>query len=174
MSDHPLHLFRYCPKCGSGQFEIHDFKSKRCRSCDFVYYFNPSASTAAFITDDNGRLLVARRAKDPSAGTYDLPGGFVDMSETAEEAMRREILEETGLAIRNLRYSFSLPNIYVYSGFEVHTLDLFFEASIRSPVALTPADDVSELCFLEKSEIHPADFGLTSIRKAITVWLNRL
>lgn len=70
-------------------------------------------------------MLVVRRAKDPAKGTLDLPGGFVDLHESAEEAVRREVKEETGLDVKSSRYLFSIPNIYLYSGFEVHTEDLF-------------------------------------------------
>lgn len=169
---HPLHQFNYCPKCGSSHFEENNFKSKKCRDCGFVYYFNSSSSTAAFITDAKGRLLVARRAKEPAKGTFDLPGGFVDLYETAEEAVKREIMEETGMELNGFKYQFSLPNIYVYSGFEVHTVDLFF--SVQADINesnLKAADDVSELFFIEKEKINSADFGLVSIRKAIEIWL---
>lgn len=168
---HPLHPFKYCPRCGSKHFEEHNFKSKKCLDCGFVYYFNSSASTAAFITDASGRLLVARRAKEPAKGTFDLPGGFVDMYETVEEAMIREVKEETGMTLNGFKYLFSLPNIYEYSGFEVHTVDMFFTVQVEeSGKDLHPADDVSELLFLEKEKINPADFGLASIRKAIEIW----
>ncbi len=169
---HPLYQFKYCPKCGSPHFEENNFKSKKCSDCSFVYYFNSSASTAAFITDASGRLLVARRAKEPAKGTLDLPGGFVDMYETAEKAIIREVIEETGMELDGFKYLFSLPNTYVYSGFEVHTVDLFFTVPTTwSASDISPADDVSELMFLDKNEINPADFGLTSIRKAIEIWL---
>ena len=52
--EHPLSQFRYCPKCGSEHFEIHNEKSKQCKDCGFVYYFNSSAATVALIL--NGRM----------------------------------------------------------------------------------------------------------------------
>ncbi|GHU68874.1 DNA mismatch repair protein MutT [Bacteroidia bacterium] len=165
---HPFEKFRFCPKCGSAQFVVHDFKSKHCESCGFVYYFNTAAAVAAFIMDEQGRLLVAKRAHEPAKGTFDLPGGFVDLQETAEEAILREIREETGLTVSNLRYLFSLPNIYRYSDFEVHTLDLFYVCQAGLTSSLRAADDVSALFFLAKEEIRPEAFGLESIRKAVT------
>ena len=54
-----------------------------------------------------------RRAKEPAKGTLDLPGGFVDMYETVEDGMRREIKEETGLDVTEIQYLFSSPNVYV-------------------------------------------------------------
>jgi 8-oxo-dGTP pyrophosphatase MutT (NUDIX family) len=51
------------------------------------------------------------------------------MNETGEEGVAREVLEETGLKVKKAVYQFTLPNIYVYSGFPVHTLDMFFKSS---------------------------------------------
>ena len=99
--EHTLSQFKYCPKCGSIHFEINNEKSKRCADCGFVYYFNPSAATVALIMNEQNELLVCRRAKDPAKGTLDLPGGFIDMAETGEEGVRREVKEETGLDVRN-------------------------------------------------------------------------
>ena len=83
-------------------------------ACGFVYYFNPSSAVACFIKNAKGELLLVRRGKEPAKGTLDLPGGFVDMFESGEEAARREVREETGLHIQNCRYLFSLPNLYVF------------------------------------------------------------
>ena len=107
--------------CGSKHFDINNEKSKRCDNCGFVFYANPSSATAAFIVNDKNELLVVKRGKEPAKGTLDLPGGFVDMDETAEEGMTREIREETGLDVRNIKYLFSVPNIYRYSGIDIHT-----------------------------------------------------
>jgi ADP-ribose pyrophosphatase YjhB (NUDIX family) len=151
-----------------------NFKSRKCESCGFVYYFNSSTAVAAFITDKEGRLLVARRAKEPAQGTLDLPGGFVDLYETAEEAVKREIAEETGLKVDRIRYLFSLPNIYAYSGLDVHTVDLFYQCPMYDLSEFQAADDVAELYLLKKDEIHPELFGLNSIRQAIEIWVRQL
>ncbi len=146
---------------------MNDVKSKRCLQCGFVYYFNPSAAVACFLRDAQGRLLVARRACDPGRGTLDLPGGFVDCAETVEEAIRREIREETGLQVESFRYLFSVPNIYPYSGFEVHTIDLFFEGHIPSFEGCRPQDDVGSLEAVAMKDVRPERFGLTSIAAAV-------
>ena len=165
--NHPLSLFKYCPKCGSEEFNVNNKESKKCNSCGFVYYFNSSAAIVAVIENSKGEVLVARRAKDPAKNTLDLPGGFAAMHETIEETVRREVLEETRLKIDSLKYIFSIPNIYEYSGFEVHTMDLFFECKIDDFSNIKAQDDVSELIFIPKQELNPNDFGLTSIKKGI-------
>ena len=168
---HPFHQFLYCPQCGAKRFVVRNEKAKACEACGFVYYFNPSAAVACFITNSKGEILLTKRAKEPAKGTLDLPGGFVDMYETAEDAVRREVLEETSLALPNSTYMCSLPNLYVYSGFEVHTVVLFFRTKMDDFAGAKAADDAAELVVLPLSKLNPADFGLLSIRKAIALFI---
>lgn len=164
---HPFAQFHYCPKCGSDKFVVRNEKAKYCESCDFVYYFNPSAATVAFIVNDRDELLVCRRAKEPAKDTLDLPGGFIDMDETGEEGVIREVLEETGLIVKEAIYQFSLPNIYMYSGFEVHTLDIFFVCRVDDTNHIEAHDDVADTFFIPIKSINPQEFGLDSIRKGL-------
>ena len=172
--NHPLDVFRYCPKCGSYDFEIHNALSRHCANCGFTYYQNPRASTAAFILNAKGELLVARRAKDPAKGTLDLPGGFVDNNENAEQGMVREIQEETGLkvGVNEVTYLFSIPNIYRYSGMDIHTLDLFFLCRVED-TEVKAADDAAELTWLPLREVYVERIGLSSIREAVHRFLQQ-
>ena len=164
---HLLDTFKHCPKCGSDTFAENDFKSKRCGNCGFVYYLNPSAANVAVITDGKGNILVATRSKEPAKGTLDLPGGFCDCHESAEEGVIREVLEETGLKVTATRYLFSIPNIYSYSGMEIHTMDLFFECRTADNTILRAADDVQELQWMAIETLDSSLFGLRSIREGV-------
>ena len=171
--EHPLEKFKYCPVCGSKHFEVNNFKSKRCQDCGFTYYANPCSATAAFIINDRNEMLVVRRAKEPAKGTLDLPGGFVDMYETVEEGMRREIKEETGLEVGEIHYLFSSPNVYMYSGLGVHTLDMDFLIRVHGDgIAVTAADDAVACFWVPLNKVNPAEFGLTSIRNAVIRFLS--
>ena len=168
--NHPLYQFFYCPKCGAKTFVEHNEKAKMCTTCGFVYYFNPSSAVACFIRNVSGEVLLVRRAKNPAKGTLDLPGGFVDMHESAEEAVYREVKEETGLDISESRYLFSIPNLYMYSGFEVHTVDMFFECHVKDFIGVHAEDDAGEIVIMKKEELEAKDFGLISIKKAIEIY----
>ena len=169
MTEHPLEVFRFCPKCGSQDFEIHNALSRHCAQCGFTFYQNPRASTAAFILNDKDELLVATRGKEPAKDTLDLPGGFVDNDENAEQGMVREILEETGLVIDpdTVEYQFSIPNVYRYSGMDIHTLDLFFTCRVGEEQVVKAGDDAAELQWIPLSQVYVERFGLRSIRQAV-------
>lgn len=165
---HPLHLFKFCPKCGSPRFVEHNQKSKHCEDCGFTYYFNPSAATVALIVNQHGEWCVVRRGKEPAKGTLDLPGGFSDCFETSEQGVAREVLEETGLTVERVDFLFSLPNQYLYSGFLVHTIDMFYRCYVSGDTASAhAADDAAELLWLRPEDLKPEDFGLLSIRAGV-------
>ncbi len=111
--------------------------------------------------------LCVRRAKDPARGTLDLPGGFSDMFETSEEGVIREVKEETNLDVDCVEFLFSIPNQYEFSGFLVHTIDMFYRCHVKDTTGARAADDAGELLWLRPEDINPADFGLHSIRRGI-------
>ena len=167
MRNHPLDIFRYCPKCGSDQFEEHNEKSKHCSKCGFTYYQNPSSATAAFILNSKGELLVVRRGKEPAKGTLDLPSGFVDNNESGEQGIIREIKEETGLDIKEVKYLFSIPNIYRYSGMDIHTLDMFYLCHADEGAEIHAADAAAACSSIPLREVSVERFGLHSIREGV-------
>ena len=166
-----LEKFRYCPVCGSKHFAQDSQKSMKCGNCGFEYFMNPAAAVVAIITDTEGRLLVERRKLEPAKGTLDLPGGFADTGETVEEAVAREVKEETGLTVTSQRYMFSLPNIYNYSGLDIPTLGMFFACEVEDTSQLVAGDDAAECRWLAPQDIHTELFGLRSVRHGVQKWL---
>ena len=174
LSMHILEKFCYCPKCGSSHFVEDTEKSKKCENCGFEYFLNPSAAVAALILNRNGAILIERRKKDPAKGMYDLPGGFVDVRETAENAIVREVMEETSLNVTDAKYLFTQPNVYRYSDFDVHTLDIFFLCTVEDETQMKAADDAAECMWMKPEDIRTEQFGLRSVRQALHIFLETL
>ena len=171
---HVLDKFKFCPVCGSPNFEINNIKSKKCKDCGFSYYLNASSATVALIVNEKDELLVVRRKNDPGKDMLDMPGGFVDMNETGEEAMAREVKEETGLEATEVIYQFSYPNTYLYSGFLVHTLDMFFKVKVKDLSHVEAMDDAAAYYWIPFSEIDIDKFAFDSIKKGLTRFLRDL
>lgn len=170
---HPLYRFSYCPLCGSSRFEPDGPNNRKCRDCGFSYYTNPRGATVALIINDREEILCGIRQNEPARGTRDLIGGFMDLDETAEEGMCREIMEESGLEVKpgQLRYLFSLPNRYEYSGITVRTIDLFFEVRIEGRPSFEGRDDIGALEWIPIKELKPEEFGLGSVRRGVERYL---
>lgn len=165
--------FTYCPKCSSKSFISKDNgRSFRCEDCHFNYYINNSAAVACLIFNDLGELLLTRRAFDPNKGMLDLPGGFVEPEESAEEAVYREIMEELNLEVTEMKYLVSFPNMYPFSGMVVPTVDLAFYCKVESFDQLNPDDDVASVEFILPAKIPMDDLCANSMRQIIHYYIN--
>jgi ADP-ribose pyrophosphatase YjhB (NUDIX family) len=94
--------WNYCAICGGKLIEADDGQSTRpyCAACHRFYYSNPVPAACCFLTNPDGELLMVQRAIEPRKGMWSLPGGFVELGETTEQAALRELQEETGLVGR--------------------------------------------------------------------------
>ena len=101
----------------------------------------PALTVDCVLFDVHGRVLLIRRKNEPFKGGYALPGGFVDVGESVEDACRREVLEETGLTVKDLRL------IGVYSDPRRdprgHTVSAAFLASLDEPTTPKAGDDAA-------------------------------
>ena len=154
MDSHHLNVIKYCPKCGSADFPAISDRSFKCANCGFHFFINSAAAVAGLILNEKGELLLTRRAIHPHFGMLDLPGGFVDPLESVEDALIRELKEELGLEVIELSYFGSCPNEYVYSGFNVFTIDMAFIVKAKTLDGLSPMDDISGFEFISPSEVN--------------------
>ena len=99
---------RYCGLCG-GPMEWHTDISKRCTHCGKEIWPSPAAAVIVAVTRNEGREILLVQSKNFKRDYMGLVAGFVETGETLEEAVRREVREETGLEIRNLLYFDSQP-----------------------------------------------------------------
>lgn len=162
--NHPLSVFKFCPKCGSVGFVENDPRSKCCKNCGFTFYLNAATAVSALILNEKGEMLMCRRAFEPYKGTLDMPGGFAEFDETAEEALKREVREEVCAEVVEMQYFMSAPNQYPYSDMVVRTLDLAFFCKVKTFDGLKACDDASEILFLPLAELDISAIHLKSLR----------
>jgi NAD+ diphosphatase len=102
---------QYCGQCGTPSETLPQERAKRCPRCGLITY--PRLSPAIIIavvrrTEDGPKVLLARNHRFPT-GRYSVLAGYVEPGETLEECARREVLEEVGIQIANVRYFGSQP-----------------------------------------------------------------
>ena len=97
---------KYCGKCG-GEMTADTAISKRCVRCGHTVW--PQLATAIIVLVRRGDEILLVHANNFRGNYYGLVAGFVETGETLEEAVEREVLEETGLHIKNIRYYGSQP-----------------------------------------------------------------
>jgi 8-oxo-dGTP diphosphatase len=105
------------------------------------------------IVSDDEEVVLIRRGSEPYQGQWALPGGFVEVGETVEEAAVREAAEETGLAVEVARL------VGVYSDPERdprgHNVSVAFLARVLSG-ELSAATDASEVALIDPSSVELA------------------
>lgn len=141
-----------CPRCRADL--EHEERKVECPDCGFVEYANPAPTACAVCVDEQGRILLARRAAEVFDGAWDLPGGFVDEDEHPLDCIRRELREETGLDAEPLEFLGAWMDRYSEDESGPSTLNLYWTARIvgGDPQA---ADDVSELRWFAPDELPP-------------------
>lgn len=106
----------------------------------------PLLTVDCVVVDAKGRVLLIRRNNEPFAGSYALPGGFVDVGETVEDACRRELMEETGVKAGRLKL------VGVYSDPKRdprgHTASVVFATRVRSVRAIA-GDDAADVAWVD-------------------------
>ena len=91
---------KYCTWCGKPLTTKREDGRVRlyCEAEKRYLYENPVPASTAVLFDDEGRILLVLRNREPGAGEWSLPGGFVENGESPEDAAKRELIEETGLS----------------------------------------------------------------------------
>lgn len=92
---------RFCAYCGA-PLDPGGEGAGACRPCGATFYENPVPAVAALVRDAAGSILLVERDKEPQAGRWALPGGFIEITESTPDALRRELFEETGLEAERL------------------------------------------------------------------------
>ena len=93
---------QYCGRCGQKIFPKTEEKAKECPGCGLIIY--PQLAPAVIILIERGNELLLARSPHFQKGLYSVIAGFVEPGETLEQTVTREIREEVGIEVQNIRY----------------------------------------------------------------------
>jgi 8-oxo-dGTP diphosphatase len=157
--------WKHCPRCAEAL--ENDGATASCAACGFTAYASSEPTVCALVLDDEGRVLLARRAYEPQAGKWDLPGGFLEEGEAPLDALRRELREEAAVEIEPLELVGVWTDRYGDDDDAIATLNVYWTARIVSGEP-TPADDVAELAWFPLEDL-PGDGELAfrNVREAL-------
>ena len=140
-----------------------------CPECGFVTFAHSMPTASALVSDDQGRVLLSKRANDPAAGKWDVPGGFVEEGEHPLDCVRRELREEAGIGLANEQLLGIWMDEYDYKGRNVATLNVYYRARLGEGTP-TPADDVAELRWFTLSDVPMGELAFAHIRDVLSAW----
>lgn len=146
----------YCPYC-AGRFERTTVEGRQrlvCSACGEIYYENPLPAATALVLNECNELLLGKRAVDPCRGQWCLPGGFIEMGETMEQAALRELYEETGLIGRVLSFIGCLQQESRFYG----SIIIFGYRIEVTGGLLQPGDDMEELRYFGLDRLPAVPF----------------
>jgi len=165
-----LESWKHCPRCGAGLEPLDGGALVECSQCGFRYYASSKPTASGLVLDGGGRILLARRAREPDQGKWDLPGGFLNEGEDPRDALRRELTEETSLDVELLEFFDVVVDRYGDADDAQWTLNLYWTCRVVSGTP-TPADDVDELRWFARDELPPAgELAFHNNVKVISRW----
>jgi len=98
---------RFCGRCGVPLKNRQTERAKECPRCGLLHF--PRLAPAVIVLVERGRELLMARSRHFAPGVYSVLAGFVEPGETLEEAVKREVFEEVGIHIKDIRYFGSQP-----------------------------------------------------------------
>ena len=146
---------RFCGACGAEMANSDAERARVCPGCGLTVY--PRISPAVIVAVCDGERLLLTRYRGRPFKSYALVAGFNEIGESIEDTVRREVLEETGLRVRNLRFYRSQPWVFTDSLLMGFFADLEGSDTIR-----IQESELAEAGWFHRSEI-PDDHSPISL-----------
>ena len=148
---------RFCGCCGQRLRASETERAMVCPSCGQVFY--PRINPAVIVGVTHGDQLLLTRYAGRRLSSYALVAGFTEIGETLEETVAREVMEETGLAVTNIRYYKSQPWGYAADILTGYYCDVAGDPTIRMD-----ANELKEAVWMARADIpgQADDFSLTN------------
>ena len=157
------HLFtwyrnnQFCGRCGKPTEHDHRERMMRCPACGNTIY--PRISPAVIIAVTDGDRLLLSKYANRAYTRYALLAGFTEIGETAEQTVEREVMEEVGLKVRNIRYYKSQP----WGMAQDILMGFYCEADGDDPITMDEKElKYAEWVRREEIKLQPNDLSLTN------------
>lgn len=156
---------RFCGRCGIPTEPVAGERARRCTTCGLLAFPRLAPAVITLIERD-GEALLARGRTFP-VPMYSCVAGFVEPGETLEEAVRREVREEVGVALAEVRYIASQPWPFP------HSLMIGFEATWASGDIVVDPSEIVDAQWFRPDDLPMIPPGMSIARTLIDRWLNR-
>lgn len=159
---------RYCGRCGAKT--SHDIKERmvRCPKCGNLIY--PKIAPAVIIALTNkDKILFTKYAATREYQKYALIAGFVEIGETVEQTVIREVKEEVGLKVKNLRYYKSQP-----WGYDCNVLVGFFAELDGDDDIVMDTEELSKAQWFAREEMPAHNDGISLTREMMGLFENKV
>lgn len=158
---------QFCGRCGTAT--VHDRKERmlRCPSCGNMIFPKIAPAVIVCVTDGD-RILLSKYA-DRDYKKYALIAGFAEVGETIEETVKREVMEEVGLKVKNLRYYKSQP-----WGIDSNLLLGFFCELDGDDQIVMDETELSVARWFHREEMPAHDDGISLTREMMDVFEREL
>jgi NAD+ diphosphatase len=146
---------KFCGKCGSATKEKKDERAIICPSCNTIIF--PKISPAVIVAIVcNNKILLAHNSNFPNSW-YSLIAGYADIGESLEETVIREVKEEVGLDVRNIRYYKSQP--WPFSG---SMMIGFFAEADDTQTIIADKIEITEATWFTRGNLpeHPTNISI--------------
>lgn len=157
---------RFCGRCGEPTEETPGERARRCPACGLLAFPRLAPAVIVLVERDDGRALLARNSRFPSS-MYSCLAGFVEPGETLEQAVEREIREEVGIEVGDLRYMGSQPWPFP------HSLMLGFTARWKSGEIQVDGKEIADARWFAPDDLPSIPPRMSIARHLIDGWLSR-
>jgi NAD+ diphosphatase len=157
---------KFCGKCGSKTKNKEDEMAKICTSCGSVMY--PVICPAIIVAVTRGDEILLAHNKGFKNNMYSLIAGFVEAGEDLESAVKREVFEEIGIKIKNIRYFESAPWSFPNS------LMAGFFAEYESGVIKVDGNEIMDADWFKKDNFPNIPQKFTLARKIIDKYIDKV
>ncbi|ATB70007.1 NAD(+) diphosphatase [Sulfurospirillum diekertiae] len=160
---HWLYDNQYCGRCGDPIGYSPKFSALTCKTCGFTIF--PRLSPACIVLITRGDEILLARSPYFTSGMYSLLAGFVEAGESVEDAVHREIYEEVGIRVKNLRYFGSQPWPFP------HSLMIGFFAEYESGELRLQPEEIEDAKWFTKDHLPQLPKLATISGIMINAWL---